>query len=144
MKKIEEIFEKYKLYCGRMISGSKSGYRDRHPKNDVIFNANIFMPSKGKVWYGDLDITFDNKNLQDVCNELNEEMIIVSEMFGRFGAEDRPYEEIEKNAHAKFTPNAKTYLQREYSKDVFEGVTIDKMTIVTSKPLDWIKKKIKN
>ena len=138
---ITMIFRNHQMYDARMISGSKSGYRGRYPKNDVVFNANIFTPSNGRVWYGDLDITFDNKVLQEICNEIGEEMIVVSEMFGRFGAENRPYEEIFKNAHVKFTPNSKTYNARVYGG--IEGVTIDNMTIITSKGIDWVKKKIK-
>lgn len=138
---ITEIFRFHQMYDARMISGSKSGYRGRYPKNDVVFNANIFTPSNGRVWYGDLDITLDNKVLQSICNEIGEEMIVVSEMFGRFGAENRPYEEIFKNAHTKFTPNAKQYEERVYGG--LEGVTIDNITIVTSKGIDWIKRKIR-
>lgn len=138
---ITMIFRNHQMYDARMISGSKSGYRGRYPKNDVVFNANIFTPSNGRVWYGDLDITFDNKVLQEICNEIGEEMIVVSEMFGRFGAENRPYEEIFKNTHVKFTPNSKTYDARVYGG--IEGVTIDNMTIITSKGIDWVKKKIK-
>jgi hypothetical protein len=141
MEELEKIFREHELHFGRMISGSKSLYRQRYPKNHIIFNANIFIPSKGKIWWGDLDITLDNKHLQDSCNELNEEMIVVSEMFGRFGAEERPYTEIEKNAEIKFIPNAKTYLERDYNG--LMSVTIDKMILVTSKPIGWIKKRLK-
>lgn len=141
MKEIDVIFEEHGFYVSRMISGSKSLYRQRYPKNDVVFNANIFIPTKGKVWYGDLDITLDSKGLQDVCNEIGEEMIVVSEMLGRFGAEERPYNEIEKNAHVKFIPNAKTYQERDY--DGLTSVVIDKMHIVTSKPIGWIERKFK-
>jgi len=135
------IFRKHLMFEGRMISGSKSGYRSRYPKHDVLFNGNILIPSVGKVWWGDLDITIDNKKLQNVCDELGEEMIVVSEMMGRFGAEERPYDEIFKNAHTRFTPNAKEYEERVY--DGFDAVTIDNMTIVTSKGVDWIKRKVR-
>ena len=138
---ITMIFRSHDMYDARMISGSKSGYRGRYPKNDVVFNANIFTPTHGRVWCGDLDITFDNKVLQEICNEIGEEMIVVSEMMGRFGAENRPYEEIFKNAHVKFTPNAKTYEARVYGG--IESITIDNMTIITSKGINWVKKKIR-
>jgi len=118
----------------RMISGSKSGYRHLFPDNDVIFNANIFTPS-GIYWNGDLDITKDCIALQELCNEAGEEMIIVSEMLGWDGAEGRSYEELEADAHAKFTPNQKKYLRRIY--DGLHGVTIDKMTVLTGKGVSW-------
>jgi len=141
MERIENIFYNHNFFNGRMISGSKSGYHSRHPKNDIVFNANIFTPTHHKVWYGDLDITFDNKILQDICNEIGEEIIVVSEMMGRFGAEERTYDEIEKNAHIKFIPNTKSYLKRQYSD--FEAITIDKMTIIKDKPIGWIKKRVR-
>jgi len=133
-------FEKREFYSGRMIGGSKSGYRKLNPNNDIVFNANIFTPSKHKCWYGDLDITKDAKILQEICNELQEEMIVVSEMLGRFGAEERTYEEIEADAHAKFIPNENEYLGRVY--EGYHGVTIDKMIIMTNKGVDWIKIKL--
>ncbi len=137
---IEKIFRTYHLYSGRMIGGSKSGYHSTHPNDDILFNANIFIPSLGKVWWGDLNITLDNEALQEVCNKIGEEMIIVSEMLGRFEAEERLYKEIENNAHIKFIPNSDEYQKREY--DGYKGVTIDKMTIVVKRGINWIKKKI--
>lgn len=125
---------------GRMIGGSKSGYRMRNPENDILFNAYIFVPSGKKDWYGDLDITKDAQTLQEICDELQEEMIVVPEMLGRFGAEERQYKELEADAHAKFIPNEKEYLSRVY--DGLHGVTINKMTIITAKGVDWVKVKI--
>nr|HPI82220.1 hypothetical protein [Candidatus Paceibacterota bacterium] len=52
-----KIFMNHGLMMGRMISGSKSGYRDRYPENLVVFNANIVTKKRGKVWHGDLDVT---------------------------------------------------------------------------------------
>ena len=124
------VFEKHNFYNGRMISGSKSGYRRRYPNHDIIFNANIFTQN-GKEFHGDLDLTKDNLPLQRICNELGEEMIVLSEMLGRFGAEDRPYEELKTDAHAKFLPNKRQYLVREY--DGLKGVKINNMTIITGK-----------
>jgi hypothetical protein len=115
-----------------MISGSKSGYRRRNPDNDISFNAKIFIPSGENVWYGDLDITLDAPALQEICNELQEEMIVVFEMLG---SGKRGYEELETNAHAKFIPNEKAYLSRVY--DGIHGVTVDNMTVITSKGVDW-------
>jgi hypothetical protein len=131
----KNAFEKRNFYLGRMISGSKSGYRRAYPDNDVLFNANIFSPSGRNKWYGDLDITKDAKVLQEICDELQEELIVVPEMLGRFGAEERKYKLLEADAHTKFIPNEKEYLSRVY--DGMHGVTIDNMTIVTSKGVDW-------
>lgn len=137
---MKNIFKKYGFHDGRLISFSKSGYRSRFPNHDIIFNANIFTKS-GKEFHGDLDLTVDCHYLQKVCNELGEEMIVVSEFLGRFGAEERPYEELEADAHAKFIPNKRQYFQRKY--DGIHGVKINKMTIVTGKGVDWRKVRIR-
>ena len=128
------VFEQQGFHNGRMISGSKSGYHRRYPDNDIMFNANI-ITKNGKEFHGDLDLTKDAYELQRICNKLGEEMIVVSEMLGRFGAEERPYDVLMNDAHAKFTPRKRTYHVRLY--DGLHGVTIDKMTIVTGKGVNW-------
>lgn len=83
---------------GRLISASKSGYRQRFPKNFTIFNANIFLESKeyiGKVWFGDIDLTKDFKLIKDAAEELKQYdescvLYILSEMSGRFENECNP------------------------------------------------------
>ena len=52
---ILETIEKQGLYLGRIVGFSKSFYLKENPENDVVFNANIFVESAGKVWWGDLD-----------------------------------------------------------------------------------------
>ena len=133
---MEKIFEKHKFFMGRII-GSKSGYRNQFPDNYVLFNANIFTPFKHKVWYGDLDITLDAKNLQKVCDEIGEEMIVVSEMKGSFGAEEMKYKKIRKMADVIFKPNRDYYelLETEGFDSFMSGI----MTIVIGKPKKWNK-----
>ena len=138
--KDKTTFEKHGFHNSRMISGSKSGYRKRYPDHDIIFNSNIFTLN-GKEFYGDINLTKDNPLLQKICDELGEEMIVLTEMLGRFGAEDRPYEELEADAHAKFLPNKKQYLVRVY--DGLHGVTIGKMTTITGKGIAWKKVKVR-
>lgn len=135
-----EIFHKHGFHNARLIAGSKSLYRRRFPNHDVMFNANI-ITKEGKIFYGDIDLDRDNLPLQRICNEIGEEFIVVSEMLGRFGAEERSYEELEKDAHAKFIPNKRQYLVKKY--DGIYGVKINKMTIVTGKSVGWRKVRIK-
>ena len=119
-----KLFMDHRLYLARLISGSKSMYRKQFPDdNTIIFNANIFTKSHGKIWYGDLHISKDCQNLQKIVNKIGEEMIIVSEMFGRFGAEDRKYKEIHKDAFFKFVPNRNFYYERKTA----EGVVLVKI-----------------
>ena len=117
-----------------MISGSKSGYRKAYPEHDIVFNANIFTPS-GIWWNGDLDITKDNYNIQQLSNDLREEIIVVEEMIGWQGANNKTYEELKEHARAIFIPNKRKYLRRIY--DGLHAVKDGKMTILTSKGIDW-------
>lgn len=85
---------------GRMISGSKSSYYQRHPDNLIVFNANV-CTDNGKVWYGDLDVTLDSDKLQQAAEVLNCRLYVLYEMDARFDNEDRP--RLEK-AVVTFTP----------------------------------------
>jgi len=96
-EKILNVFTKHGFNLGRMISGSKSGYVNKHPKNQVIFNANVFN-AEGKIWYGDLDLTLDNDKLQDVANELNFDLYVLREYDGRFENEGIKFDEVKKRA----------------------------------------------
>lgn len=73
---------------GRMISGSKSGYREKNPENVVYFNANIFILGEGKIWWGDLDLTKDTPILEDISREMGKKLYVLSEMDGRFENEN--------------------------------------------------------
>jgi len=86
------------LPIGRMISGSKSGYVDRHPKNIVYFNANLVTLSEGKFWWGDFDITKDGERLKAIASEIGEPIYVLNEMAGRFENEGLPTEELIKKA----------------------------------------------
>lgn len=86
-EKILNDLKENKFYIGRMISGSKSFYRNLNPYNQVIFNANVFIHNGEcfeKIWYGDLDITKDGYLLKEIG--FNNEIIlyVLSEMDGRF------------------------------------------------------------
>lgn len=61
---MESIFKNVKLFSGRMISHSKSGYKEKFPYKEVYFNANIFVLGEGKIWYGDIDITKEKKTIR--------------------------------------------------------------------------------
>lgn len=100
---MEQIFENEGLLHGRMISSSKSGYRNRFPENEVYFNANIFVLGEGKIWYGDIDVTKDRENLENVARELGKDLYILREMDGRFGNEELNDSEIITKAMCKIT-----------------------------------------
>lgn len=74
---------------GKMISNSKSGYKDKNPNNLVIFNANI-CTDKFKIWWGDLDVTKSMKELSDLAQVLEEDIYVLYELDGRFENENKP------------------------------------------------------
>jgi hypothetical protein len=76
-------------FSGRLISWSKSGYRNKYPDNLVIFNANV-ATINGKIWWGDLDVTLDKDKLKQLAIALNETVYVLYEMDGRFGYENNP------------------------------------------------------
>jgi hypothetical protein len=86
----EKIVEMLLGHKGRMIAGSKSGYRKRRPKNLTCFNANVVVEGLGKIWYGDLDITLDEALLVRLAQLLEREVYVLQEMDGRFDNEDAP------------------------------------------------------
>jgi hypothetical protein len=96
-----KIFRDNGLNQGRMISGSKSFYKENHPENLVVFNANIATKSRGKVWYGDLDVTLDYENLEKIAEILKEDLFILYEMDGRFENENAGFPYWEQKAKAK-------------------------------------------
>jgi hypothetical protein len=101
---IDEAFYTEGFISGRMISGSKSAYREKYPENRVYFNANIFMLGEGKVWFGDLDLDRDADMLQRISSNLGKSLYILTEHSGRFENENLSDPEILKNAVSIINP----------------------------------------
>lgn len=76
-------------YQGRLIGGSKSAYRQTHPNNQPIFNANVCTSTK-KIWYGDIDLTTDGERLQRLADRLGTPVYVLHEFDGRFNNADKP------------------------------------------------------
>lgn len=76
-------------FPGAMISGSKSGYRQAYPKNLPIFNSNV-VTEKGKIWYGDIDLTLSESKLKELAKAINQTVYVLLEMDGRFENESSP------------------------------------------------------
>lgn len=74
---------------GKMISASKSGYRQNNPENLSIFNANLCTKNE-KIWWGDMDVTREQHIIGDLAYILGEDLYILYEMDGRFENEDKP------------------------------------------------------
>lgn len=100
-------------FPGAMISASKSGYGDKYPKNVAVFNSNV-VTAKGKIWYGDLDITLAEQNLADLAKKIGETVYVLREMDGRFENEGKPRIE---NAVYAVTPEGKNYYQARIKRE---------------------------
>jgi hypothetical protein len=73
-------------YSGRMMSGSKRG-----PKGHVcVWNANVLTKSRGKFWFGDLDLTADADELKALAAKEGEPVYVLLEMDARFMTEANP------------------------------------------------------
>lgn len=71
---------------GRMISGNK-----KCPQGHIcVFNANICTASKGKIWFGDLDLTKDKEALIEMAKEEGENIYVLREYDARFENEETP------------------------------------------------------
>ena len=105
--KYYEIFGDNGLMNGRMVCGSKSTYKNKYPDHMVIFNANIVIRSKGKIWCGDLDIDIDGDKLYKISKELGEHLYVLHEMDCRFGNEEDDINELIKRAMWSTDPDFK-------------------------------------
>ena len=72
---------------GKLISWSKSAYRTQHPDNFVIFNGNVCTRDE-KIWFGDLDLTLEKKNILDLSADLKTDLFVFYEMDARFENEE--------------------------------------------------------
>lgn len=96
------------LFCMRLLSMSKSVYRNKHPDNKVYFNANLVDKKLGKIWHGDIDITTEGNLLQEVAKECNTTLYILREHDCRFGNENDPIKEIIKRSIWNTNDNKQT------------------------------------
>lgn len=99
-----KAFLRKNLACGRLVSYSKSRYRDQNPNNIVMFNANIFVEDLGKIWYGDLDLTVSESDLRDIATEIGKPLYILREMDGRWTNDELDIRQIRNKAVTTITP----------------------------------------
>lgn len=68
------------------MNGSKRG-----PEGHVcVWNANLCVKSKGKIWFGDLDLTKDKDDLIRLAKERGEDIYVLREKDARFANESQP------------------------------------------------------
>lgn len=88
-----EVLETTVGFQGRMITGSKSGYRKALPENAAVFNANLVVPDGegfNKIWHGDLDLTLDGEKILKLSKEIQLPIYVLREMDARFNTEEEP------------------------------------------------------
>lgn len=98
VNEIKQLFRDNGIFTGRLLSFSKSAYREAYPDSYVYFNANIFAKDLGKVWWGDLDLTLDSEALQAIADASGHDLFVLSEMDGRFENEEIPFEKVKERA----------------------------------------------
>lgn len=82
------IYDKLGI-AGKIITMSKTTYRNQNESNLVFFNANICV-NKEKVWWGDLDITKSRAVLHEIAKNTNADIYVLQEMDARFENEKGP------------------------------------------------------
>ncbi|MBA3842074.1 MAG: hypothetical protein H0X39_05555 [Actinobacteria bacterium] len=102
----------------RMISGSKSGYRERHPNRLPIFNANVCLADQ-KLWHGDLDLTTDEPKLIALANKLGRAVFVLWEGDGRFENAEKPL--VEEAIYCAF-PEGHGLFDRQIARRGSDGV----------------------
>ena len=147
MKHIEitQIIERILGYSGRMISGSKSGYRKVYPENVPVFNANIVIEDSGKyakIWHGDVDLTVDAEKLLKISEKTGKKLYVLYEMDARFDNESNPavhrhvasYDALQpQNLQVEVGPYYEDYLEKGYIliKVRQPGKLISRETLIT-------------
>lgn len=109
---LDKIVSEKLGYAGRLISGSKSGYRNNFPDNFAIFNANLCI-DEGKVWWGDIDITKSKEGLQEIADRSGKKIYVLYEMDGRFEYDENPQLN---RAAVVFVPGKEPQIQKELKK----------------------------
>jgi len=102
---------------GKLISGSKSAYSRLFPNDLVLFNANIFIEERGKIWHGDINLTKQKNILEQIKENFGVDVYVLREMDGRFGLENNP--KFKRDA----TWNTKTGLNKKYL-EYFDNETL--------------------
>lgn len=89
---------------GRMISFGKQA-----PAGHLcVWNANVCTRSGGKIWFGDLDLNTDEKDLLALAAKLGEQVYVLRESDARFTTEAAPRFE---NAVRIYTPDGHVRLE---------------------------------
>ena len=82
----DELTRELRYFNGKMISFSKSSYRNSHKNNLVVFNSSVFIDGNDVFGGCDIDITEDFKKIKEISKKFNDvDISIYSERFGNVG-----------------------------------------------------------
>jgi len=84
LNKVEEYLTERGYYTGRIISFSKSAYRNLYPSHIALFNARLFNTKGKEVWWDDVDLSHDWKVFAEASCSLNQPLILTPETPYRF------------------------------------------------------------
>ena len=104
---------------GRMIAASKSDYAERHPDQIAVFNANVVLSPRDKVWHGDVDLTLDEPLLHELARVTGRIVYLLYERDGRFENERDPHVEA---AIFSVTPTGHTRFPHARIERTVEGI----------------------
>jgi hypothetical protein len=76
---VEKVAASVGLTNGRLITFSKSRYRDTYPDHFVLFNATIANGEGRRLWWGDIDATLDEEKLSALARALEERLFVLFE-----------------------------------------------------------------
>ena len=81
---INQEVEKILGPCGRLLSSSKSAYREFYPDHQVFFNACLWDSNGTEIWFGDIDLTKENRKLEKARNLFDNPIYLTKEDPYRF------------------------------------------------------------
>ena len=103
---ISETAEDIMGYCGILLSYSKSEYIRRNPGNIYFSNACIFDSKKNQIWYGDIDLTKQRKDIEELVKVLKHDIYVTREQPYRFhGLPDNTDDLLDNGDVIKFVYN---------------------------------------
>jgi hypothetical protein len=101
-----------------MIALSKTSYQEKHPDQVAVFNANVVLSPRVKVWHGDINLSADEPLLHELARLTGRIVYLLYEGDGRFDKEDAP--EID-NAVFSVTPTGHTHFPPKHIERATEG-----------------------
>jgi hypothetical protein len=102
----------------RMISASKSEYRQAWPDHIVLFNGHIADGAGKRLWWGDLDLTLDEAALVGLAAALETSVYVFFERQAHRPAPGEPLHFEIKDAVLHVSPDGKVAVNKGWKVDM--------------------------